>query len=175
MEFRVMVFIRFLFILLFLNNKTNIIQFFQTGRVSIRYSWLHSSHVVTRASWIIGTNYTTISSLPQFSASRRLRTLASRSMGSRLQCPSFSFQQYSSTTYDCIFHFYSSTISIKKKLIFHWLSNHNKNWCILFWFLFADIEAECQDDYMKIRVGFNGSFTGLLYSAGNWICYNACG
>ncbi|KAJ6640564.1 Cuticlin-6 [Pseudolycoriella hygida] len=28
------------------------------------------------------------------------------------------------------------------------------------------IEAECQDDYMKIRVGFNGSFTGLLYSAG---------
>lgn len=37
----------------------------------------------------------------------------------------------------------------------------------------ADIEAECQDDYMKIRVGFNGSFSGLLYSAGefwdNWI------
>lgn len=30
----------------------------------------------------------------------------------------------------------------------------------------ADIEAECQDDYMKIRIGFNGSFTGLLYSAG---------
>lgn len=29
-----------------------------------------------------------------------------------------------------------------------------------------DIEAECQDDYMKIRIGFNGSFTGLLYSAG---------
>ncbi|EEB12802.1 conserved hypothetical protein [Pediculus humanus corporis] len=28
------------------------------------------------------------------------------------------------------------------------------------------IEAECQDDYMKIRVGFNGSFTGLLYSSG---------
>ncbi|XP_034947849.1 uncharacterized protein [Chelonus insularis] len=28
------------------------------------------------------------------------------------------------------------------------------------------IEAECQDDYMKIRIGFNGSFTGLLYSAG---------
>ncbi|XP_050509943.1 uncharacterized protein LOC114333791 [Diabrotica virgifera virgifera] len=28
------------------------------------------------------------------------------------------------------------------------------------------IEAECQDDYMKIRVGFNGSFTGLVYSAG---------
>lgn len=35
-----------------------------------------------------------------------------------------------------------------------------------FWSYFADIEAECQDDYMKIRVGFNGSFTGLLYSAG---------
>ena len=31
---------------------------------------------------------------------------------------------------------------------------------------FADIEAECQDDYMKIRIGFNGSFAGLLYSAG---------
>jgi hypothetical protein len=30
----------------------------------------------------------------------------------------------------------------------------------------ADIEAECQDDYMKIRIGFNGSFTGLLYSSG---------
>lgn len=30
----------------------------------------------------------------------------------------------------------------------------------------ADIEAECQDDYMKIRVGFNGSFSGLLYSSG---------
>ncbi|KAK0171585.1 hypothetical protein PV328_005022 [Microctonus aethiopoides] len=28
------------------------------------------------------------------------------------------------------------------------------------------IEAECQDDYMKIRIDFNGSFTGLLYSAG---------
>ncbi|XP_060529165.1 uncharacterized protein LOC132703739 [Cylas formicarius] len=28
------------------------------------------------------------------------------------------------------------------------------------------IEAECQDDYMKIRIGFNGTFTGLVYSAG---------
>ncbi|XP_037946841.1 uncharacterized protein LOC119678842 [Teleopsis dalmanni] len=28
------------------------------------------------------------------------------------------------------------------------------------------IEAECQDDYMKIRIGFNGSFSGLIYSAG---------
>ncbi|CAF4875975.1 unnamed protein product [Pieris macdunnoughi] len=28
------------------------------------------------------------------------------------------------------------------------------------------IEAECQDDFMKIRVGFNGSFSGLVYSAG---------
>ncbi|ERL88761.1 hypothetical protein D910_06143 [Dendroctonus ponderosae] len=27
------------------------------------------------------------------------------------------------------------------------------------------IEAECQDDYMKIRVGFNGTFSGLVYSA----------
>lgn len=32
----------------------------------------------------------------------------------------------------------------------------------------SDIEAECQDDYMKIRVGFNGTFTGLVYSAGNF-------
>lgn len=32
--------------------------------------------------------------------------------------------------------------------------------------IFLDIEAECQDDYMKIRIGFNGSFAGLLYSAG---------
>ncbi|KAJ8964316.1 hypothetical protein NQ317_018825 [Molorchus minor] len=31
---------------------------------------------------------------------------------------------------------------------------------------YRDIEAECQDDYMKIRVGFNGTFTGLVYSAG---------
>lgn len=30
----------------------------------------------------------------------------------------------------------------------------------------SDIEAECQDDYMKIRIGFNGSFGGLLYSSG---------
>lgn len=36
-------------------------------------------------------------------------------------------------------------------------------------FFVADIEAECQDDYMKIRIGFNGSFTGLLYSAGKQI------
>ncbi|XP_065360290.1 uncharacterized protein LOC135954144 [Calliphora vicina] len=28
------------------------------------------------------------------------------------------------------------------------------------------IEAECQDDYMKIRIGYNGSFSGLVYSAG---------
>lgn len=34
----------------------------------------------------------------------------------------------------------------------------------------ADIEAECQDDFMKIRIGFNGSFTGLLYSAGMEFC-----
>jgi hypothetical protein len=33
-------------------------------------------------------------------------------------------------------------------------------------FMYADIEAECQDDYMKIRIGFNGSFAGLLYSSG---------
>ncbi|XP_054085683.1 uncharacterized protein LOC105213039 isoform X2 [Zeugodacus cucurbitae] len=28
------------------------------------------------------------------------------------------------------------------------------------------IEAECQDDYMKIRIGFNATFNGLIYSAG---------
>lgn len=48
--------------------------------------------------------------------------------------------------------------------------------CVIFqefWFvfLFADIEAECQDDYMKIRIGFNGSFNGLLYSAGQQLLY----
>ncbi|CAB0039492.1 unnamed protein product [Trichogramma brassicae] len=32
--------------------------------------------------------------------------------------------------------------------------------------IYVHIEAECQDDYMKIRIGFNGSFNGLLYSAG---------
>lgn len=35
-------------------------------------------------------------------------------------------------------------------------------------FVISDIEAECQDDFMKIRVGFNGSFAGLVYSAGNY-------
>lgn len=30
----------------------------------------------------------------------------------------------------------------------------------------TDIEAECQDDYMKIRIGFNATFNGLIYSAG---------
>lgn len=34
--------------------------------------------------------------------------------------------------------------------------------------MFSDIEAECQDDYMKIRIGFNGTFAGLVYSAGNY-------
>jgi hypothetical protein len=34
--------------------------------------------------------------------------------------------------------------------------------------MLTDIEAECQDDYMKIRIGFNGSFNGLLYSSGNF-------
>ena len=29
-----------------------------------------------------------------------------------------------------------------------------------------DIEAECRDDFMKLRVAFNDSFTGLIYSAG---------
>lgn len=39
--------------------------------------------------------------------------------------------------------------------------------CVLnYVILYSDIEAECQDDYMKIRIGFNGSFNGLLYSSG---------
>ena len=29
-----------------------------------------------------------------------------------------------------------------------------------------DIEAECRDDFMKLRVAFNDSFAGLIYSAG---------
>lgn len=37
---------------------------------------------------------------------------------------------------------------------------------LILYFFHIDIEAECQDEYMKIRVGFNGSFTGLVYSAG---------
>jgi hypothetical protein len=46
----------------------------------------------------------------------------------------------------------------------HACSEHSS--CFLFVFMYADIEAECQDDYMKIRIGFNGSFAGLLYSSG---------
>ena len=30
----------------------------------------------------------------------------------------------------------------------------------------SDIEAECRDDVMKLRVAFNDSFSGLVYSAG---------
>lgn len=50
-----------------------------------------------------------------------------------------------------------------QKFIFSPRMRFNKSPC-------TDIEAECQDDYMKIRIGFNGSFTGLLYSAGNIPC-----
>jgi hypothetical protein len=32
--------------------------------------------------------------------------------------------------------------------------------------VFSDIEAECRDDFMKLRVAFNDSFSGLIYSAG---------
>lgn len=50
----------------------------------------------------------------------------------------------------------------------------NEDYCLKNWnlFGFSDIEAECQDDYMKIRIGFNGSFTGLVYSAGKHILLN---
>ena len=30
----------------------------------------------------------------------------------------------------------------------------------------ADMEAECSDDVMKLRVKFNDTFSGLIYSAG---------
>ncbi|XP_014093143.2 uncharacterized protein [Bactrocera oleae] len=47
----------------------------------------------------------------------------------------------------------------------YWERDYNKN------FLYNNtrvhhIEAECQDDYMKIRIGFNATFNGLIYSAG---------
>ena len=32
----------------------------------------------------------------------------------------------------------------------------------------SDIEAECRDDFMKLRVAFNDSFSGLIYSAGEF-------
>ena len=38
------------------------------------------------------------------------------------------------------------------------------------------MEAECSDDVMKLRVKFNATFSGLVYSAGkhktNKLCYN---
>ena len=30
------------------------------------------------------------------------------------------------------------------------------------------MEAECSDDVMKLRVKFNDTFAGLIYSAGNY-------
>jgi hypothetical protein len=33
-------------------------------------------------------------------------------------------------------------------------------------FQFSDMEAECSDDVMKLRVKFNATFSGLIYSAG---------
>jgi len=29
-----------------------------------------------------------------------------------------------------------------------------------------DITAECSDEYMKVTIHFNGTFTGLVYSSG---------
>ena len=34
-----------------------------------------------------------------------------------------------------------------------------------------DIEAECRDDVMKLRVAFNDTFAGLIYSAGMGVMY----
>ena len=31
---------------------------------------------------------------------------------------------------------------------------------------YLDMEAECSDDVMKLRVKFNATFNGLVYSAG---------
>ena len=30
----------------------------------------------------------------------------------------------------------------------------------------TDIAAECSDDYMKVTIHYNGTFTGLVYSSG---------
>ena len=47
------------------------------------------------------------------------------------------------------------------------------SWKKCFWccskveiFFVTDIEAECRDDVMKLRVAFNDTFSGLIYSAG---------
>ena len=37
---------------------------------------------------------------------------------------------------------------------------------VFFIYLSIDMEAECSDDVMKLRVNFNASFSGLIYSAG---------
>ena len=29
------------------------------------------------------------------------------------------------------------------------------------------MQAECSDDVMKLDIGFNDTFTGMIYSAGN--------
>ena len=42
----------------------------------------------------------------------------------------------------------------------------------------ADMEAECSDDVMKLRVKFNDTFSGLIYSAGKLnfnISFNSLG
>ena len=33
-------------------------------------------------------------------------------------------------------------------------------------YISTDMEAECSDDVMKLRVKFNATFSGLIYSAG---------
>ena len=32
--------------------------------------------------------------------------------------------------------------------------------------VFSDMQAECSDDVMKLDIGFNDTFTGMIYSAG---------
>ena len=36
----------------------------------------------------------------------------------------------------------------------------------MFFSILLDMEAECSDDVMKLRVKFNATFSGLIYSAG---------
>ena len=37
---------------------------------------------------------------------------------------------------------------------------------VLLFVYILDMEAECSDDVMKLRVKFNATFSGLVYSAG---------
>ena len=51
-----------------------------------------------------------------------------------------------------IFEYFSNTLTNANQLIH-----------------FPDMEAECSDDVMKLRVKFNDTFAGLIYSAGKLV------